>query len=597
MKSEEPRKPATANRNPATVSSEFQTVPAPEDKASLPNDLLPLMPVRRLHNFVYCPRLFYYQWVENLFVENADTTAGSSVHRNVDRPSHWREELDLAERASIRSLHLQSESLGLAGVIDLVEDLGDGHEIIDYKKGSASRDDSGNIAPKENDAVQVAAYALLLREEAGIEAKRGSIWYAAERKRVPVALDARLFEKTLAFLEEARGTALSGKCPPPLQDDPRCLYCSAYPICLPNESAAWAGDHLPPKPDLQPPRPPNDDGEVLVVQNVRTRVGRSAGEITVSEKRKVLQRFPIEQLQSVYLYGAIQVSTQAMHAFLDNDVPVAYFSPAGRFLGMLGGLPQSGVDARMGQYRLHGEEASRLELARECIRSKIHNQRVLLMRNGESNNPVLKKMARLRDNTAQAESIESLRGIEGAAARFYFGEFSTMLKPEESGTDGTDELTPFDFERRNRRPPRDPVNTLLSLGYSMLAKELTGICHTVGLDPFLGFYHQPKYGRPALALDLMEEFRPLIADSVAISLLNRRELTRTDFNQTSRGCFLTDAGHRQFWPAWFRRLDTEVKHPVFGYRLSYRRMLEVQARQLWRFFRGEAESYCGFTTR
>jgi CRISPR-associated protein Cas1 len=131
----------------------------------------------------------------------------------------------------------------------------------------------------------------------------------------------------------------------------------------------------------------------------------------------------------------------------------------------------------------------------------------------------------------------------------------------------------------------------------MLAKELAGICHVVGLDPFLGFYHQPRYGRPALALDLMEEFRPLIADSVAISLLNRHEVDDHDFVRSSKGVFLNERGRRAFWEAYFRRMDTEVSHPEFKYKMTYRRMLEVQVRQLWRFLRGAASRYVGFTTR
>jgi CRISP-associated protein Cas1 len=155
----------------------------------------------------------------------------------------------------------------------------------------------------------------------------------------------------------------------------------------------------------------------------------------------------------------------------------------------------------------------------------------------------------------------------------------------------------FDFLGRNRRPPRDPINALLSLGYSILAKELAGVGHAVGLDPFLGFLHQPRYGRPALALDLMEEFRPLLADSVAISLVNRGEIDPGDFIKAASGTFLNEQGRRRFWEAWFRRMDTEVSHPEFGYKMSYRRMLEVQARQLWRVVRGDVPAYHGFTTR
>jgi CRISP-associated protein Cas1 len=256
-------------------------------------------------------------------------------------------------------------------------------------------------------------------------------------------------------------------------------------------------------------------------------------------------------------------------------------------LAVSSGYCASGVDARLGQYRMFGEPGIRVKLAREMVRAKIHNQRVLLMRNGEAADGVLRQMADLRDKAEDVQDLDTLRGIEGTAAALYFGQFATMLNGK----------TDFDFNGRNRRPPRDPVNALLSQGYSVLAKELSGVLHAVGLDPFLGCYHQPRYGRPALALDLMEEFRPLVADSVTLSLLNRGELTMSDFSRSAAGCYIKESGRRVFWEAWFRRLDTEVTHPQFGYAMSYRRMMEVQARQLWRYVRGEAERYYGFTTR
>jgi CRISPR-associated protein Cas1 len=211
------------------------------------------------------------------------------------------------------------------------------------------------------------------------------------------------------------------------------------------------------------------------------------------------------------------------------------------------------------------------------------------MRNGEAPDRALQLLAGFRDATERAQDLTELLGIEGTAAALYFEEFASMLKKREDWN--------FDWKGRNRRPPRDPVNALLSMGYSVLAKELTGICHSVGLDPFLGFMHQPRYGRPALALDLMEEFRPLVADSVSISLVNRGELRPEDFVRSASGVFLNERGRRAFWEAWFRRMDAEVTHPEFSYKMNYRRMLEVQARQLWRFVRGEASAYHGFTTR
>lgn len=551
---------------------------------------LPPLPVRRLHNFLYCQRLFYLQWVEDLFVENADTAAGSSVHKRVDEPSHLRpQDLDLNERSELRAVALYSERHGLSGIADLIENTEDGRELMDYKRGVARRDEYGRRVAKENDAVQLAAYALLLQEE-GIEIARASIYYAAEKKRVEVPLTDELFAKLLRVLEEARVLARSGVCPPPLRDDPRCLHCSAYAVCMPYESAWWSGMSEDVPKDKAPPRPPGDQGEILIVQNPGTYVGRRGGEITVTLEGETLSKHPIEQIQAVYLYGAIQISTQAVQGCLERSIPIAYFSPAGRFLGITQGLPTTGTDARQGQYRLHERPLLRAKLAARIISAKIHNQRVMLLRNGDVPKQALDELAKLRDLAATGDfTLDSLRGIEGSAAAVYFQYFGSMLK-------GT-AFENFDFNGRNRRPPKDPVNALLSQGYSILAKELTGICHAVGLDPFLGFLHQPRYGRPALALDLMEEFRPLIADSVAISLLNRRELAVGDFIRTTRGTFMGDDGRKQYWRAWFRRMDTEVSHPQFGYKMSYRRMLDVQVRQLWRFCRGEATDYHPFTTR
>jgi len=589
----------------------------------------PPLPVRRLHNFIYCPRLFYFQWVENIFQENADTVAGSHVHRNVDQASKLDDEKakalgeNLPEGAKLRSLRLESESLGLIGVVDIVEGGPDGAEIIDYKKGSARRDAEGDRVAKEPDALQVAAHALLLREQ-GVNAVRGAIYYAADKRRVPVELTEELFGKVRKAIEDARAVAASGKCPPPLKNDARCLYCSAYPICLPNESLWWskrrkpadtdgqiqfgfiaqsedavrsqilealdfAAESTDKEPTLQPPRPGGDDGEVLVVQTPGAQIGQRGDELIISVKGEDVRKLPGQQVRAIYCYGAIQMTAQAVSTCLELGIDVAYFSPAGRFLGMLGGLPASGVDARRGQYRLFELPGVRLQLAREVIRAKIHNQRVMLMRNGDVPDRVTNLMASFRDSTESARDLTALLGIEGSAAALYFEQFESMLKQREDWK--------FDWRGRNRRPPRDPVNALLSLGYSMLAKELTGVCYSVGLDPFLGFMHQPRYGRPALALDLMEEFRPLIADSVAISLINRGELGPEDFIKSANGMFLTDKGRRPFWEGWFRRLDTEVSHPEFSYKMAYRRMLEVQARQLWRFVRGEALTYHGFVTR
>jgi CRISPR-associated protein Cas1 len=206
--------------------------------------------------------------------------------------------------------------------------------------------------------------------------------------------------------------------------------------------------------------------------------------------------------------------------------------------------------------------------------------------------------------------MDELLGIEGNAARIYFENFAVMIKRGGDGTDSnsnctaSQEATPsdqdvfsFDFQNRNRRPPRDPVNALLSLAYSMLAKDLTIITQVVGFDPYQGFYHQPRFGRASLALDLMEPFRPLIADSAVLSAINTRMVGPGDFIRAGQSVALTANGRKAFFRAYEQRMDTLVTHPVFGYRVNYRRILEIQARLLTRVLTGEFRDYPVFITR
>jgi CRISPR-associated protein Cas1 len=269
---------------------------------------------------------------------------------------------------------------------------------------------------------------------------------------------------------------------------------------------------------------------------------------------------------------------------------------------------------RCDQFRLAMVPSFCLRLARALVAGKIRNQRTMLQRNHlEPPASGLAQMRCLQDDAEHAGSLEELLGIEGNGARVYFENLAGMIKVNEpAGTD--DWVVPgisqplkagvregnsftFDFRTRNRRPPRDPVNALLSLAYSVLAKDLTIVCHAVGFDPFLGFYHQPRFGRAALALDLMEPFRPLIADSAVLAAINTRMVTAVDFLRVGDSVALTDTGRKAFFRAYEQRMDTLVTHPLFGYRVNYRRMLEIQARLLARVLTGELNQYPVFTTR
>jgi CRISPR-associated protein Cas1 len=204
----------------------------------------------------------------------------------------------------------------------------------------------------------------------------------------------------------------------------------------------------------------------------------------------------------------------------------------------------------------------------------------------------LDEMARLAKLSSGVSDVSSLLGFEGAAANVYFSHFAGMLKC----LDETN-APEFIFSTRNRRPPTDPVNSLLSFLYSLLVKDTSVTLLSVGFDPFIGFYHKPKYGRPALALDLMEEFRPLVADSTVISLINNREISTKDFVRRGPAVALKPDGRKKVLQAYERRMDALVTHPIFGYSISYRRILEVQIRMLARHISGEIPVYEPFCTR
>jgi CRISPR-associated protein Cas1 len=297
------------------------------------------------------------------------------------------------------------------------------------------------------------------------------------------------------------------------------------------------------------------------------------------------------------LLGNVQISTQAVQSLCEAGVPVTYFSMGGYFYGITTGLNTKNVVLRRSQFRLADSEWFPLSLARVLVAGKIRNQRTMLQRNHvEPKKPSLVTMKALADRAERAENLKSLLGFEGLAARTYFEEFAGMIKPGDELESPSSGFS-FDFEGRNRRPPRDPVNALLSLAYSMLAKDLTIACYAVGFDPYMGFYHQVRHGRPALALDLMEPFRPLIADSAVLSAVNTRMVTERDFVRVGESVALTPGGRKGFFRAYELRMDSLVTHPLFEYRVSYRRLLEIQARLLARVIEGEIAAYPVFVTR
>ena len=337
--------------------------------------------------------------------------------------------------------------------------------------------------------------------------------------------------------------------------------------------------------------PARDDALPLYVQSNGARIGKSGDELVVTPREGPKQKVRLRQTSQVSIYGNVQITTQALQAILGQGIPINYHSSGGWFYGMTNGLMHKNVEIRRLQFRVADDPKAALALAKKFVVTKIRNSRTLLRRNGRDvPKAVLSEMKRFADDVKGAGSLESLLGIEGSAARTYFSQFASMIKNDDAALG-------FDFLGRNRRPPKDPLNALLSLAYSLLVKDLTIVAQSVGFDPYMGFFHQPRYGRAALALDMMEEFRSIIADSVVLGAINNGVLSQRDFVSRAGSVFLGEAGRARFLRVYERRMDELVTHPVFGYRVSYRRVLEVQMRLLARFLCGEIPEYPGFETR
>ncbi len=608
----------------------MSALPAPAVPAAA-TALPDYLPARMLNEFVYCPRLFYYEYVEGIFQHNQETVEGAIRHTKVDS---GKGELASAEELAAggetihsRSVQLASEKHGLIAKMDLVEADGETVTPVDYKRGSPRENrETGEIEAWDADRVQLAVQGLVLREN-GYRCDEGVLYYVTTKQRVRIAIDEALVQETLTALADARRVAAGRVIPPPLEDSPKCPRCSLVGICLPDETNACrtlvareparqltlfevdspaAAVSLPllrgPTGDEVVRRlvPARDELKPLYLNTQGLYVGKTSNVLKIKEKDKVVQEVRVNDICQLNLFGSIQLSTQAIQMLCENEIPIGYFSMGGWFYGLTQGLGIKNIFLRREQFRLADVPAVALRLARSLVAGKIRNQRTMLQRNHVE--PPARSLALMKcliEDAERAELMEELLGIEGYAARIYFENFAGMIKQgEDEGAKSRENADfSFDFVNRNRRPPRDPVNALLSLAYSLLAKDLHIVCHAVGLDPYLGFYHQPRFGRASLALDLMEPFRPLIADSAVLSAINTRMVSSSDFVRAGNSVALTASGRKGFFRAYEQRMDSLITHPLFNYRVNYRRILEIQVRLLARVLTGELSTYPVFVTR
>lgn len=590
--------------------------------------------------------------VEGIFVHNADTLEGKTQHRRVDTkkagalPKADGSEETISENIHSRSVSLFSEKLGVTAKLDIVEGIAEDetHTVqlrpVEYKKGSPREGDEG-IEIWDADKIQLGLQILLLREN-GYACNEGIIFYRETRQRVKFVLD----DETEQWIHDTVANARNASerpIPRPLDFSSKCPRCSLVSVCLPDETyhlqpqseessedqmtlelEDWEDESLETRlnlgpfaeiPEIKlPSLKPNEDVRRLVAPAPESKalylntpgyyVSKSGGTLVVKDKGKKVSEFRLIDLHHLALFGPVQISTAAIHTLCQEDIPITYFSMGGWFYGMTRGHNLKNVFTRIEQFAAAARPDLAVEIARRFVYGKIRNQRTLLLRNHvDAPARALKGLKSLANSALLAESVEQLLGVEGSAAHMYFSHFQGMLKVKEDPLSQENDHRQdasemkLEFKNRNRRPPKDPVNALLSLIYSLLAKDCTLAAYAVGFDPYVGYLHQPRFGRPALGLDIMEEFRPIIADSTVITLINNQMITASDFVRAGDSVSITPAGRKKVFVAYERRLGSGITHPLFGYKVSYRRAMELQARILAKYLTHELDAYYPFLTR
>ena len=525
----------------------------------------PAVRVMALHALAYCERLFYLEEVEEVRVADDRVFAGRTLHEQLAD--------DAVER---RTFEVESDALGIRGKVDAVRHREGGWVPIEHKRGRSRKGDGGAEA-WETDALQVSAYGLLVEEATGSTVKEGRVRYHADRATVRVPLDAAARDAVAAAVQRARQLRDKTERPPIAENERLCTRCSLAPVCLPEEERIVA------EPERATVRlfPPHPDGRVLHVATPGTRIGRSHRTFTITppEGEGEKQKVPANDVAAIVLHGHVQMTTQALHLCATQAIGVHWLTHGGRYVGAL--APTAGpVQRRIRQYEALTDSQLCLDLARRLALARAESQVRYLLRATRGNRgsrpadveAAVKEVRRACKAIPQAESIDALRGHEGSAGRAYFSALPFLIKNDEPA------LLP---QSRNRRPPKDRFNALLSFGYSLLYGQVLQAILAVDLEPAFGFFHTPRSAAHPLVLDLMELFRVVMWDMPVIASINRKQWDAdADFRVTRDLVWLSEAGRRKAIELFESRREECWRHPVTNYSLSYARTIELEARLL-----------------
>jgi CRISPR-associated protein Cas1 len=532
----------------------------------------PPLRVMALHALAYCPRLFYLEEVEEIRVADAAVFAGRELHAGLeaDEGDEW------------ASLELTSPTLGLTGKVDCVRRRDGSYLPYEHKRGQPRREDDGTASAWPSDRLQIVAYAVLLEEAFGQAVPEGRIRYHAANVTVRVPIDEQARTDLREAIATARRLRESVERPPITDNERLCQRCSLAPVCLPEEVRQERD------PVREPLRlfPADRDGATLHVISQGAHVGRSGDSLAVRPRDGPETKHPIRGVDTVLLHGFSQLTTQALRLCTEQGVGVHWLTTTGYHTASL--VATSGqVQRRIRQYRALTDEATCLRLARALVLAKVEGQHRYLLRATRGDPaarrdslPHLNGVHEALGAAATAADRDSLRGHEGTAAVHYFEGLRALLGPQ----------VPDDLRSRtrNRRPPLDRFNALLSYGYGLLHTAVMRAVLATGLEPALAFFHTPRSAAYPLVLDLMELFRVPLWDLVLVGSLNRGQWDPAgDFTVTRAKVWLSEAGRKKAIALFEGRLQEAWKHPVVKYSLSYLRTIELEARLLEKEWTGE----------
>ncbi len=336
-------------------------------------------------------------------------------------------------------------------------------------------------------------------------------------------------------------------------------------------------------------------GNVLYITTPQAYVSLDGETVVVKKEKKQSTRLPLHNLEAIVCFNYPGVSPALMGACAERNIGLSFLKPGGRFLARVTGRVKGNLLLRKKQYHLAQDEDTVVSVAASCLSAKIFNSRQVINRAIRDHSllvdgPALQTTSNFLKQTLlaiqTADNLETLRGLEGSAAKQYFGVFDTLILHQKQD---------FLFAGRNRRPPLDNVNALLSFLYTLLTYEMSSALETAGLDPQVGFLHADRPGRPSLALDLIEELRPVLADRLALTLINRKQIKGSGFvHKESGGILMDDDTRKEVLTAWQEKKQAKIIHPYLQERIPIGLLPHTQALLLARYLRGDLDAYPPF---